>query len=32
MIGDPANKGKSVVLTEEALRESGHLFKQHFVR
>lgn len=31
LIGDPANKAKSVVLTEEGLRESERLFKQHFV-
>ncbi|MFD1559607.1 DUF6429 family protein [Paraburkholderia silviterrae] len=32
MIGDPVNKAKSVVLTDEGLRESERLFKQYFVR
>lgn len=31
LIGDPINKAKSVVLTEEGMRESERLFKQHFV-
>jgi hypothetical protein len=31
LIGDPVNKAKSVILTEEGLRESERLFKQHFV-
>ena len=31
MIGDPVNKAKSVVLTDEGLRESERLFKQNFV-
>jgi Domain of unknown function (DUF6429) len=30
-ICDPVNKTKSVVFTEEGLRESARLFKQHFV-
>ncbi|WP_181196598.1 DUF6429 family protein [Paraburkholderia sp. BL25I1N1] len=30
-IGDPVNKAKSVILTEEGLREAERLFKQHFV-
>ncbi len=30
MIGDPVDKAKSVVLTDEGLRESERLFKQHF--
>ncbi|MFL9909133.1 hypothetical protein HHL24_40405 [Paraburkholderia sp. RP-4-7] len=30
-ICDPVNKTKSVVFTEEGLRESERLFKQHFV-
>jgi hypothetical protein len=29
-IEDPVNKTKSVILTEEALRESERLFNQHF--
>jgi hypothetical protein len=32
MIGDPVNKAKSVVLTDEGLRESERLFKQYFAR
>ena len=32
MIGDPVSKAKSVVLTDEGLRESARLFKLHFVR
>ncbi|MCG5078925.1 DUF6429 family protein [Paraburkholderia tagetis] len=32
MIDDPVNKAKSVVLTDQGLRESGRLFRQHFVR
>ncbi len=28
---DPINKTKSVILTEEGLRESKRLFQQHFV-
>jgi hypothetical protein len=31
-ICDPVNKTKSVSFTEEGLRESERLFKQHFVR
>ena len=31
LIGDPVNKAKSVILTEEGVRESERLFKQHFV-
>ncbi|MBB5468940.1 hypothetical protein OKW30_006107 [Paraburkholderia sp. Clong3] len=31
LIADPVNKAKSVVLTEDGLRESERLFKQHFV-
>lgn len=31
LIGDPVNKAKSVIFTEEGLRESERLFKQHFV-
>ncbi|KXV03412.1 hypothetical protein CR51_17570 [Caballeronia megalochromosomata] len=30
LIGDPVNKAKSVILTEEGLRESERLFNQHF--
>ncbi|OUL92087.1 DUF6429 family protein [Paraburkholderia hospita] len=30
-ICDPVNKTKSVLFTEEGLRESERLFKQHFV-
>uniref|UniRef100_UPI003BEF07D6 DUF6429 family protein n=1 Tax=Burkholderia arboris TaxID=488730 RepID=UPI003BEF07D6 len=32
MIADPINKAKSVVLTEEGLRESARLFRQLFER
>jgi len=31
LIGDPINKAKSVVLTEDGLRESERLFKQFFL-
>ena len=31
LIGDPVNKTKSVIFTEEGLQESERLFKQHFV-
>jgi Domain of unknown function (DUF6429) len=31
LIGDPVNKAKSVVLTDEGLRESERLFNQYFV-
>ncbi|KDB09688.1 hypothetical protein LIG30_0008 [Burkholderia sp. lig30] len=31
LIDEPVNKAKSVILTEEGLRESERLFKQHFV-
>ncbi|MGF6537380.1 DUF6429 family protein [Paraburkholderia youngii] len=31
LIGDPVNKAKSVILTDEGLRESERLFRQHFV-
>ncbi|CAI8691669.1 hypothetical protein BTK96_006246 [Burkholderia pyrrocinia] len=31
LIGDPVNKTKSVVLTDEGLRESERLFTQLFV-
>ncbi|KFG95468.1 hypothetical protein GQ56_0120460 [Burkholderia paludis] len=31
LIGDPVNKTKSVVLTDEGLRESERLFMQLFV-
>jgi hypothetical protein len=31
LIGDPVNKAKSVVLTEDGLRESERLFKQFFL-
>jgi Domain of unknown function (DUF6429) len=31
LIDDPVNKAKSVIFTEEGLRESERLFKQHFV-
>jgi len=31
-IGDPANKAKSVVLTEAGLREATRLFKKQFVK
>jgi hypothetical protein len=30
LIDDPVNKAKSVVLTDEGLRESERLFKQYF--
>jgi hypothetical protein len=30
-IEDPVNKTKSVIFTEEGLRESERLFNQHFV-
>ncbi|KWR88158.1 DUF6429 family protein [Cupriavidus sp. IDO] len=30
-IGDPVNKTKSVVFSEEGLREAERLFRQHFV-
>jgi hypothetical protein len=30
MIGDPVGKTKSVWLTDEGLRRSGELFRQHF--
>jgi hypothetical protein len=30
-IDDPVNKTKSVIFTEEGLRESEQLFNQHFV-
>lgn len=30
-IDNPVNKAKSVVLTEEGLRQSKHLFQQYFV-
>ena len=30
-IRDPVNKTKSVIFTEEGLRESERLFNQHFV-
>jgi len=29
-IADPVNKAKSVILTDEGLRESERLFGQHF--
>jgi hypothetical protein len=32
LIGDPVNKAKSLVLTEEGLRQSERLFRQHFER
>ena len=32
LIGDPVNKTKSVVLTEEGLRQSERLFRQYFER
>lgn len=32
MIADPINKAKSVVLTEQGLRESARLFRQLFER
>jgi hypothetical protein len=31
-IGDPANRAKSVWLTDEGLREAERLFTQYFVR
>jgi hypothetical protein len=31
LIGDPVNKTKSVIFTEEGLRESERLFEQYFV-
>ncbi|NTY41788.1 hypothetical protein FCJ57_37035, partial [Burkholderia diffusa] len=31
LIGNPINKTKSVILTDDGLRESERLFKQHFV-
>ncbi|RQR61488.1 hypothetical protein DIE18_12940 [Burkholderia sp. Bp9125] len=31
LIGDPVNKAKSVVLTDEGMRESERLFKRLFV-
>lgn len=31
LIGDPVNKTKSVILTEEGLRQSESLFKTYFV-
>ncbi len=31
LICNPANKTKSIVFTDEGLRESERLFKQHFV-
>jgi hypothetical protein len=31
LIGDPVNKTKSVIFTQEGLQESERLFKQHFV-
>jgi hypothetical protein len=31
LIGDPVNKAKSVVLTDEGLSESKRLFEQYFV-
>ena len=30
LIDNPVNKAKSVILTDEGLRESERLFKQHF--
>lgn len=30
-IGDPVNKTKSVIFSEEGLREAERLFRQHFV-
>ena len=32
LIGDPLNKTKSLVLTEEGLRESERLFRHYFDR
>lgn len=31
LIGDPINKTKSVILTEDGVRQSERLFKQYFV-
>ena len=31
LIGDPVNKTKSVILTDEGLRESERLFRRQFV-
>ena len=31
LIGDPVNKTKSVIFTDDGLRESERLFKLHFV-
>ena len=31
LIGDPVNKTKSVIFTEEGLRESERLFEHYFV-
>lgn len=31
LIGNPVNRTKAVVFTEEGLRESERLFKKHFV-
>ncbi|MHA6909823.1 DUF6429 family protein [Ralstonia pseudosolanacearum] len=31
LVGDPINRTKSVILTDEGLRESKRLFQQHFV-
>ncbi len=31
LIGDPVNKTKSVILTDEGLRESERLFRRKFV-
>lgn len=31
LIGDPINKTKSVILTDEGLRESERLFRRKFV-
>jgi hypothetical protein len=31
LIGEPINKTKSVIFTEERLQESERLFKQHFL-
>ena len=31
LIGDPVNKAKSVLLSEQGLRESERLFKHYFV-
>jgi hypothetical protein len=32
LIANPVGKAKSVMFTEEGLRESERLFKQHFTR